>query len=141
MAENTISKDNFPQWAWEFAQNAKNKLKNSTEFKSYRTLVKGCSALISSNGLISTLAYLTSRTSSDNEGPAQTLAKQLAEIVLKDLKIDQQEYKADEAIKELIECESWKYMAVTTKVMSHLQWLRQFVDVLKEDKASYEQGR
>jgi CRISPR type III-B/RAMP module-associated protein Cmr5 len=115
--ENELAKE-----AWDEAYKANKALEG--KYQSYRSLVKESASLIATNGLIAALAYFKTRT-----GPNKEAGKQLAEFIESKIAIESQK----NAISKLLELDSRELLLTTNKILNYLKWLRQFVDLFKED--------
>lgn len=108
---------------WKIAKDCSNK----DWFKQYRNLVKGSASLVMNNGLISALAYYKSR-SGATEAAAKQLAEDVAHFAFPGAR------SAEDALEKLVKLESSSdYMLKTREVLANLRWLRQFVDVVKDE--------
>ena len=100
-------------------------VKKESWFDQYRNLVKGSASLVMSNGLISALAYYTTRS-----GATKDAAKQLAEDIAKFALLDT--HTPADALEKLVKLDSRHYMLATSEVLANLRWLRQFVDAVRD---------
>ena len=100
-------------------------VKKESWFDQYRNLVKGSASLVMSNGLISALAYYTTRSGATKDA-AKRLAEDIAKFALSGI------YDPVDALEKLVKLDSSHYMLATSEVLANLRWLRQFVDTVRD---------
>ena len=96
-------------------------LKTSNEYKSY---VKKIPAMIQTNGLGATLAFMYSK-----KKTYEIIYKQIDEWLKKERKLKDN---SDELVKWVIHLDSSKYKHITNEVMALFLWLRRFAEGMIE---------
>ena len=114
------------KFAWEETQNQYKK-KDEKEFKEYRNLVKSAPAMVMTNGLMQTLAFLKGKSKS-NDDPYNTLICQIREWLERRDIISGRDF--SQMMQTLYEMNSHEYQMATEETTAILRWLRQFVDTV-----------
>ena len=89
----------------------------------YRNLVKSLPAMIMSNGLMQTLAFLEGK----GKDHHKNLVKHIIEWMSKGKIIDQNS-DFRKVMEKLYSCSSQEYQRITEEILALLRWLRQLVD-------------
>lgn len=121
--------------AWKVANERKNR--HPKDFTTYRNATKSAPMMMMNAGIMSTLAYLHSRTGSNRVGCSQ-LAHDLMQWIgtrqlLGNFQAPQdQDRLFKEVMARLLRVQSLDYQTISTEVLAYLRWLRQFTDALKD---------
>jgi len=104
------------QYAWECVQGVDDK---------YRNLAKSLPALVMSNGLMQTLAFLQSKANQDNEH-AKIVSHVLGWLSRPEAQVLRQEQGHDfaPAMEALAGCNSLHYQRATEEALGILKWIR-----------------
>lgn len=120
-------------YAWQAVKRAQQAL---PKFGDFKNLAKGAPALIMGNGLMPSLAFYASRTSS-NQKPAEALNKAIYEWLA-------QRFMTEAAFKplpknyvdvmdRLLKAPAAFYMQATDEALAMLKWLRQFAAAIDQE--------
>jgi CRISPR-associated protein Cmr5 len=109
------------QYAWERASKHRG-------VDGYREMVKSAPALVMGNGLMATLAYYQSRTST-NKDPAQALLLDVLGWLATRQGVPSS---FPEAMKRFFGDKAQDVMRATDETLAMLRWLRQFADAVAE---------
>ena len=124
-------------YAWQAAKRAQQEL---PKFKDFKNLAKGAPALIMGNGLMPSLAFYASRTSS-NQKPAEALNKAIyewlaqrfmTEAAFKPLPKNYADV-MDDVMDRLLKAPAAFYMQATDEALAMLKWLRQFAAAIDQE--------
>ncbi|MGQ9609372.1 MAG: type III-B CRISPR module-associated protein Cmr5 [bacterium] len=115
-------------FAYQCAEKASTKI-YSGEYKSYVSKVP---IYIKTNGLGQTLAFIKSK---EDKSAWNLIYNQIEEWLVSKNLINNK----DDLVKQIVECESFKYRQLTNEVISFFIWLRRFADGLIAEQ-SKEQG-
>ena len=109
------------KFAWEKVQG---------QSEDYRNLVKSLPAMIMTNGLMQTLAFLEGKGKGKdlNKNPHKHLMNHIIEWLEKRGLIEGQGNDFGKVMGELYSCYSQEYQRITEEVLALLRWLRQLVD-------------
>lgn len=124
MSENTTVSIGIEQGRATQAYEFVNNVKDSSDWKEYRSGVKKLPVLIKTNGLGQSLAFIQKR--SNFPEIYQQLAKWLQE--------KKQLVKKGDLVQEVIKMKSVEYRQVTVETLAMLNWMRRFVDGLNPEK-------
>ena len=102
------------KFAWEKVQG---------QSEDYRNLVKGLPAMIMTNGLMQTLAFLEAK----GKDHHKNLVKHIVEW-MNERKIIDQGNDFGKVMNRLYGCSSHEYQRITEEVLAFLRWLRQLAD-------------
>lgn len=102
------------------AKHAWERVRGST--KEYGNLAKSMPALIMSNGLMQTLAFLKGKDRPEHDRLLKDILSWLSDKSCKVLPEGAQEFKS--AMAELAKCDSMKYQRATEEALGILRWIR-----------------
>jgi CRISPR-associated protein Cmr5 len=114
-------------WAWD--RIAEQEACGPKVLKEYRNFVKGVPAMINSNGLIATMAYLQSR-SGGNAASAETVFEHLRAWLVSQSYIKARDKHA--VFEGLLEADTKQQRVLIEESIAILAWLRRFADVVHE---------
>ncbi|MFN3533510.1 MAG: type III-B CRISPR module-associated protein Cmr5 [Candidatus Brocadia sp.] len=116
--------------AWSCIQAVSEDIDNSKFKKEYRSIVMKLPALILTNGLGQTLAFLKSKGKNDDSNPEKRVYEDLQGWLLKTDLINLGRVTHDELIERIMAIDSTKYRFVTMESLSFLNWLKRFADAM-----------
>lgn len=120
-------------YAWQAVKHAQQEL---PKFGDFKNLVKGAPALIMGNGLMPSLAFYASRTSS-NQKPAEALNDAirgwLARRFMTEAAFKPLPKNYADVMDRLLKAPAAFYMQATDEALAMLKWLRQFAAAIDQD--------
>ena len=120
-------------YAWQAVKRAQQAL---PKFGDFKNLAKGAPALIMGNGLMPSLAFYASRTSS-NQKPAEALNKAiydwLAQRFMTEAAFKPLPKNYADVMDRLLKAPAAFYMQATDEALAMLKWLRQFAAAIDQD--------
>jgi CRISPR-associated protein Cmr5 len=109
------------EFAWRRVQNPT---------KEYRNLAKSLPALVMSNGLMQTLAFLEAKGKDEHKRLSEDILSWLADQQTQVLSPNEQEQGFEAAMKRLAEMDSLAYQRATEEALAILRWIRHLADTL-----------
>lgn len=95
--------------------------------KRYNTLINGLPAMIMTNGLGQTLAFLAAKAKGEGNKPEALLARQLGEWILPQVDPDHAPAKTPDALLQwVLKTDSVAYRHASVEALAWLVWLRRF---------------
>ncbi len=110
------------------ARRAKQAKLGEFDFKEYQSAVKSAASLVMNSGLLSTLAFLVSRSEAGKKQAAADIVDWLGNW-RRDI-LPTQKVEVVKFLEELSQVTSEKYLEISDEAMAYLRWLRQMVSVM-----------